>query len=109
LIKLFSKLAAGMNRPLMIELYAIIKQNQSQQEQQSQGLYQLDQSIEIITETDIMHFPIRAKIANEEQYDIMFVNKDGTDGMSKTVRLLARKSSNINDWFASTSKDSMND
>jgi hypothetical protein len=56
-----------------------------------------------------MHFPIRAKIASEEQYDIMFVNTDGTDGMSKTVRLLARKSSNISDWLASTSKDSMND
>ncbi|CAF5070792.1 unnamed protein product, partial [Rotaria magnacalcarata] len=60
-----------MRRPVMIELYAIIKQtqHQSQQQQQqqqqaqSQGLYQLDQSIEIITETDIMHFPIRAKIA----------------------------------------------
>ncbi|UJR27796.1 hypothetical protein I4U23_009067 [Adineta vaga] len=105
-------LAAGMSRPLMIELYAIIKQNYSQhqqQQQQSQGLYQLDQSIEIITETDIMHFPIRARIASEEQFDIMHVNNDGTAGMNKTIRLLARKSSNINDLYASTSKDSTND
>ncbi|CAF1295992.1 unnamed protein product [Adineta steineri] len=102
-------LAAGISRPLTIELYAIIKQNysqqQQQQQQQSQGLYQLDQSIEIITETDIMHFPIRAKIASEEQFEIMFVNKDGTAGMNKSVRLLARKSSNINDWIANTNKD----
>ncbi|CAF4384534.1 unnamed protein product [Rotaria sp. Silwood2] len=102
-------LAAGMRRPIMIELYAIIKQNQNQsqqqqQQQQSQGLYQLDQSIEIITETDIMHFPIRAKIASEEQFDIMFVNKDETAGMNKSIRLLARKSSNSNDWFANTNE-----
>ncbi len=96
-----------MHRPIMIELYAMIKQNQNQsqqqqQQQQSQGLYQLDQSIEIITETDIMHFPIRAKIASEEQFDIMFVNKDETAGMNKPIRLLARKSSNINDWLDNT-------
>ncbi|CAF0734574.1 unnamed protein product [Rotaria sordida] len=105
-------LAAGIRRPIMIELYAIIKQNQNQsqqqqQQQQSQGLYQLDQSIEIITETDIMHFPIRAKIASEEQFDIMFVNKDETAGMSKSIRLLARKTSNSNDWFANTNENSM--
>jgi hypothetical protein len=94
----------------MIELYAIIKQNQNQQQQQqqqSQGLYQLDQSIEIITETDIMHFPIRAKIATEEQFDIMFVNKDETAGMTKSIRLLARKSSNINDWLDNANETSM--
>ncbi|CAF0822833.1 unnamed protein product [Adineta ricciae] len=105
-------LAAGMNRSLTIELYAIIKQNHhhpQQQEQQSQGLYQLDQSIEIITETDIMHFPIRAKIATEEQYDVMYVNNDGTAGMSKSVRLLARKSSNVNDWYPTASKDPTNE
>ncbi|CAM4745848.1 unnamed protein product [Rotaria magnacalcarata] len=109
-------LAAGMRRPVMIELYAIIKQtqHQSQQQQQqqqqaqSQGLYQLDQSIEIITETDIMHFPIRAKIASEEQFDIMFVNKDETAGMNKPIRLLARKSPNTNDWFANTNENSAN-
>jgi hypothetical protein len=100
----------------VIELYAIIKQNQNsrqeqqqqQQQQQSQGLYQLDQSIEIITETDIMHFPIRAKIASEEQFDVMFVNKDETAGMNKSIRLLARKSSNTNDWLANTDENSMN-
>jgi head-tail adaptor len=87
----------------MIELYAMIKQNQNQsQQQQSQGLYQLDQSIEIITETDIMHFPVRVKIASEEQFDIMFVNKDETAGMNKLIRLLARKTSNINDWLDNT-------
>ncbi len=99
-----------MRRPIMIELYAIIKQNQNQQQQQqqqSQGLYQLDQSIEIITETDIMHFPIRAKIATEEQFDIMFVNKDETAGMTKSIRLLARKSSNINDWLDNANETSM--
>lgn len=98
-----------MRRPIMIELYAIIKQNQNQQQQQqqSQGLYQLDQSIEIITETDIMHFPIRAKIASEEQFDVMFVNKDETAGMNKSIRLLARKSSNINDWLDNTNENSM--
>ncbi|CAF4641723.1 unnamed protein product [Rotaria socialis] len=108
-------LAAGMRRPVMIELYAIIKQtqHQSQQQQQqqaqSQGLYQLDQSIEIITETDIMHFPIRAKIASEEQFDIMFVNKDETAGMNKPIRLLAQKSPNTNDWFAgNTNENSAN-
>ncbi|CAF0831903.1 unnamed protein product [Rotaria sp. Silwood1] len=110
-------LAAGIRRSIMIELYAIIKQNQNQnqnqsqqqlqQQQQSQGLYQLDQSIELITETDIMHFPIRAKIASEEQFDIMFVNKDETAGMSKSIRLLARKGSNSNDWFANTNENSM--
>ena len=97
----------------MIELYAIIKQNstqrQEQQQQQSQGLYQLDQSIEIITETDIMHFPIRAKIASDEQFDIMFVNKDETAGMNKSVRLLARKSSNTNDWLSNMNENNMND
>ncbi|CAF3191415.1 unnamed protein product, partial [Rotaria socialis] len=104
-------LAAGMRRPVMIELYAIIKQtqHQSQQQQQqqaqSQGLYQLDQSIEIITETDIMHFPIRAKIASEEQFDIMFVNKDETAGMNKPIRLLAQKSPNTNDWFAGNTNE----
>lgn len=87
----------------MIELYAIIKQNQ----QQSQGLYQLDQAIEIITETDIMHLPIRAKIASEEQFDVMFVNKDETAGMNKSIRLLARKSPNTNDWFDDTHENSM--
>jgi hypothetical protein len=97
-----------MRRPIMIELYAIIKQNSNQQQpQQSQGLYQLDQSIEIITETDIMHFPIRAKIASEEQFDIMLVNKDETAGMSKSIRLLARKSSNANDWLNNTNDNSM--
>jgi hypothetical protein len=98
----------------MIELYAIIKQNsaqrqEQQQQQQSQGLYQLDQSIEIITETDIMHFPIRAKIASDEQFDIMFVNKDETAGMNKSVRLLARKSSNTNDWLSNMNENNMND
>ena len=97
-----------MSRPILIELYAIIKQNQTQaQQQSSQGLYQLDQSIEVITETDIMHFPIHAKIANEEQFDVMFVNKDETAGMNKPVRLLARKSSNSNDWFTNTNENSM--
>jgi hypothetical protein len=90
-----------MRRPIMIELYAIIKQNQNQ------SLYQLDQSIEIITETDIMHFPIRAKIASEEQFDVMFVNKDETAGMNKSIRLLARKSSNINDWLDNTNESSV--
>ena len=93
-----------MHRSIMIELYAIIKQNQTQQ---SQGLYLLDQSIEIITETDIMHFPIRAKIASEEQFDMLFINKDETAGMSKSIRLLARKSSNINDWLDTTNEKSM--
>lgn len=98
-----------MRRPIMVELYAIIKQHQSpqQQQQQSQGLYQLDQSIEIITETDIMHLPIRAKIASEEQFDVMFVNKDETAGMSKSIRLLARKSSNINDWLDNANEKSV--
>lgn len=99
-----------MRRPIVIELYAIIKQNhspQQQQQQQSQGLYQLDQSIEIITETDIMHFPIRAKIASEEQFDVMFVNKDETAGMNKSIRLLARKTSNINDWLDNTNENSV--
>lgn len=98
-----------MRRSVTIELYALIKQtpNQSPQQQgQSQGLYQLDQSIEIITETDIMHLPVRAKIASEEQFDIMFVNKDETAGMNKIVRLLARKSPNTNDWLASTNENS---
>ncbi len=90
-----------MRRPVMIEIYAIIKQNQNQ------SLYQLDQSIEIITETDIMHFPIRAKIASEEQFDVMFVNKDETAGMNKSIRLLARKSSNINDWLDNTNESSV--
>lgn len=97
----------------MIELYALIKQtHHSEQQQQSQGLSQLDQSIEIITETDIMHLPVRARIASEEQFDMMFVNNDETAGMSKSVRLLARKTSNTNDWlnnsndnFAATAKD----
>jgi hypothetical protein len=96
-----------MHRPLLIELYAIIQQHYHHQQQQSQGLYQLDQSIEIITETDIMHLPIRAKIASEEQFDVMFVNKDETAGMNKSIRLLARKSSNINDWLDSTHENSM--
>lgn len=98
-----------MHRPILVELYAIIKQHPSPQQQQqgSQGLYQLDQSIEIITETDIMHLPIRAKIASEEQFDIMFVNKDETAGMNKSVRLLARKSSNANDWFDTTNDSSV--
>lgn len=87
-----------MRRPITIELYAIIKQNQ----QQTQGLYPLEQSIEIITETDIMHLPVRAKIATEEQFDAMFVNKDETAGMTKSTRLLARKTSNTNDWLNST-------
>lgn len=95
-----------MHRPVLIELYAIIQQHYHQP-QQSQGLYQLDQSIEIITETDIMHLPIRAKIASEEQFDVMFVNKDETAGMNKSIRLLARKSSNINDWLDSSHENSM--
>ena len=90
-----------MRRPITIEFYAIIKQNQ----QQPQGLYQLEQSIEIITETDIMHFPVRAKIASEEQFDAMFVNKDETAGMNKSIRLLARKTSNTNDWLNNTNED----
>ena len=101
----------------MIELYAVIKQSptpryeeqQQQQKSQLQDLYQLDQSIEIITETDIMYFPIRAKIANEEQFDAMFTNKDETAGMNKSVRLLARKSSNTNDWLANTNENASND
>lgn len=99
-------LAAGMRRTINIELYAIIKQNyhhhqdNHQQNGQHQGLYQLDQSIEIITETDIMHFPVRAKIASEEQFDIMFVNRDETAGMSRSVRLLARKTPNTYDWLS---------
>ena len=88
-----------MRRSVMIELYAIIKQTQHSEQQQSQGLYQLDQSIEIITETDIMHLPVRARIASDEQFDMMFVNKDETAGMSKPIRLLARKTSNTNDWL----------
>ena len=96
-----------MHRPVLIELYAIIQQHYHHQQQQSQGLYQLDQSIEIITETDIMHLPIRAKIASEEQFDVMFVNKDETAGMNKSIRLLARKSSNINDWLDTTHENSM--
>ncbi len=48
---------------------------------------QLDQSIEINTETDII-----------------FVNKDETTGMNKLIRLLARKSSNTNDWLADTNE-----
>lgn len=96
-----------MRRPVLIELYAIIQQNRYQQQQPSQGLYQLEQSIEIITETDIMHFPIRAKIATEEQFDVMFVNKDETAGMSKSIRLLARKSSSVNDWLDNAQENSM--
>lgn len=94
-------LAAGMKRTINIELYAIIKQTHNHQQQSglNQGLYQLDQSIEIITETDIMHLPVRAKIASEEQFDIMFVNKDETAGMKKTVQLLARKTPNTHEWF----------
>lgn len=94
-----------MHRPVLIELYAIIQQYHHQQ--QSQGLYQLEQSIEIITETDIMHLPIRAKIASEEQFDVMFVNKDETAGMNKSIHLLARKSSNTNDWLDSSHENSM--
>ena len=90
-----------MRRPITIELYAIIKQNHQQQ----QGLYQLEQSIEIITETDIMHFPVRAKIASEEQFDAMFLNQDEAAGMSKSIRLLARKTSNTNDWLNSANEN----
>lgn len=85
-----------MRRPVTIELYAIIKQNQHH----VQGLFELEQSIEIITETDIMHLPIRAKIASDEQFDSIFASRDESAGMNKSIRLLAGKSSNTNDWFS---------
>ncbi|CAF0871920.1 unnamed protein product, partial [Didymodactylos carnosus] len=95
-------LAAGIKRPITIELYALIGNNNTKQSTNNygNGLSQLDQKIEIITETDIMHLPVRAKIASEEQFDTMFVNNDETAGMNKsTVRLIARRSPNTNDWL----------
>jgi hypothetical protein len=54
-----------------------------------------------------MHFPIHAKIASEEQFDIMFANKDETAGMTKSIRLLVRKSSTTNYWLSNTNENTM--
>ncbi|CAF1242202.1 unnamed protein product [Didymodactylos carnosus] len=94
-------LAAGMKRPITIELYALISNNNKQlANNYGNGLSQLDQKVEIITETNIIYLPIHAKIASEEQFDTMFVDNDETAGMNKpSITLIARRSSNTNDWL----------
>ncbi|CAF1014303.1 unnamed protein product [Adineta steineri] len=53
----------------------------------------------LMAKCDIMHFPTHAKLAGEEQFDIMFANKDKTARMHKSIRLLARKNLTRKDWL----------